>query len=98
PRYLAKPGPGLLARNSGSPVIPFYIAVDDAWVLTSWDGFIIPKPFSQALVRFAKPMFVPQDADQAVLDRCQAEMQASLERVRDYAVANVRREHARKLR
>lgn len=94
PRYVAKPGPVLLARSSSAQIVPFYIALQDPWVLPSWDGFMLPKPFSRALVRGARPIAVPRNADDETLRRCQAEMQQALERVRDYALAHVdTREH-----
>jgi lysophospholipid acyltransferase (LPLAT)-like uncharacterized protein len=89
PVYVAKPGPVLLARNTGVPIRCFYIAVKEAWVLNSWDRFIIPKPFTRAHVRWSRPIFVPRDADSAAAQQYHAEMQAALERVRDEANARV---------
>ena len=89
PRFVAKPGPVLLARNTGLPIVPFHIAVNRAWVLNSWDAFVIPKPFARALLRVGRTIPVPADSDPAALDRCHAEMQATLERIRDYAEARV---------
>ena len=51
PKYVAKPGPVLLARASGLPMAAFYVALSNAWVLNTWDALMIPKPFSKALVR-----------------------------------------------
>lgn len=85
PRYVAKPGPVLLARNTGSPVLAFYVAVKDAWVLNSWDRFMIPKPFTKAHVRWSKPIYVPREARSDELQRYHDEMQAALERVTRYA-------------
>jgi lysophospholipid acyltransferase (LPLAT)-like uncharacterized protein len=85
PMYVAKPGPVLLARNTGAPIRCFYVAVKDAWVLNSWDRFIIPKPFTRAHVRWSRPILVPREADSAAAQIYHAEMQAALERVRDEA-------------
>ena len=52
PRYEAKRGPVLLASMTGAPIIPFYVAVKHAWVLNSWDRFVIPKPFSRIHTHF----------------------------------------------
>jgi lysophospholipid acyltransferase (LPLAT)-like uncharacterized protein len=90
PMYIAKPGPVLLARITGMPIICFHIALGDAWLLRkSWDRFMIPKPFSRALTRFSKPIHVPSDAQD--LGRYHEEMQAALDRAREYAEANVGR-------
>ncbi len=81
PRNVAKKGPVLLSRISGVPVIAFYVAVEHAWVLNTWDRLMIPKPFSRIYVRVAKKIFVPPDADDAAMERYHAEMQAALERI-----------------
>jgi len=90
PRYVAKPGPVLLARTTALPIICFHIALEDPWVLAkSWDQFMIPKPFSRALVRISRMIHVPADAGD--LDPYHAEMQAALDRAREYAEANIGR-------
>jgi len=90
PVYVAKPGPALLARVTGLPLICFHVALEDPWVLTkSWDRFMVPKPFSRALVRISSLIHVPADGPD--LDPYQNQMQAALDRVRDYADANVGR-------
>jgi len=85
PRHVAKKGPVMLARLAGIPITAFYVAVEKAWVLGTWDAMLIPKPFSRAYVRVAKNVSVPPDADDAAMECYHAEMQAALERVTDYA-------------
>ncbi len=85
PRYVAKKGPVMLARLTGIPITAFYVAVEKRWVLKTWDGMVIPKPFSRAYVRVAKYIHVPPDADDAALDRYHAEMQTALERITAFA-------------
>ncbi len=87
PRYVAKKGPVLLARSSGAPITAFYVAVKHAWVLHTWDRLVIPKPFSPALVRVARKICVPADADDATMEKYHAEMQAALERITEFAEA-----------
>ena len=87
PRYVAKPGPVLLARNVKLPIIAFYAAPERAWLLNSWDRFMIPKPFSRVRLRMSRGVEVPPEADGAGLDVYHAEMQAALDRVRDDAEA-----------
>lgn len=85
PQYVAKPGPVLLARNTGAAIRCFYIAVQEAWVLNSWDRLVIPKPFTRAHVRWSGPILVPRDTADQAWEAYQAEMQSTLERVRDDA-------------
>jgi lysophospholipid acyltransferase (LPLAT)-like uncharacterized protein len=90
PRYVAKPGPVLLAKNTGVPIVCFHMALESCWVLRSWDLTMIPKPFSRALLRVSRQIPVPPNADQPALDEVHREMQAALDRVRDDADHRVR--------
>jgi lysophospholipid acyltransferase (LPLAT)-like uncharacterized protein len=87
PCYVAKPGPVLLARNTHTPLVAFHLAVQDAWVLNSWDRLMIPKPFSRVALHISRTMTVPEQADMETLTRYHADMQAALDRVRKTAEA-----------
>jgi lysophospholipid acyltransferase (LPLAT)-like uncharacterized protein len=91
PALIAKPGPITLARSSGVPIVPFHLAIERAWRLNSWDGSIIPKPFSRALLWMGREILVPAKASDTDVDSYQAELQLAQERVRDLAEANVTR-------
>jgi len=82
PRYVAKPGAVLLARNTQTPLVAFHLAVQKAWLLHSWDRLIIPKPFSKVTLHISRQMTIPSDASRDDLARYHAEMQAALDRVR----------------
>jgi lysophospholipid acyltransferase (LPLAT)-like uncharacterized protein len=86
PRYVAKPGPVILARKTGCPVMVFHIGVDRGITFEkTWDHFLLPKPFARAVILFAPPIYVPPDANPEALEAKHAEMQRELERVRDIA-------------
>jgi lysophospholipid acyltransferase (LPLAT)-like uncharacterized protein len=86
PRYIAKPGPVMLARRAGQPIIVLHIGVEHGKTFEkSWDLFQIPYPFSRAVMVIARAIYVPPDASRELMERKHAEMQASLERVRDVA-------------
>jgi len=89
PRYIAKPGPVVLARATAAPMVAFHIALEDPWVLNTWDKSMIPKPFSRALLRVSRKIVVPEHSGDSERDRYHAELQAALDRVREYAEANV---------
>ena len=82
PRYVAKPGPVMLAKKTGQPISCFYIAVKRAWILNSWDQMIIPKPFSRAAVYASAPIRVPADATDEQMAAFHQQMQETLERCR----------------
>jgi len=86
PRYVAKPGPVMLARKTGCPIQVFHIGVDRGKTFEkTWDHFLLPQPFARAMILFARPIWVPRDADAATLEAKHAAMQRELERVRDVA-------------
>ena len=85
PRFVAKRGPVLLARITGAAITAFYVAMEKAWVINTWDGMMIPRPFSRAFVRVARKIFVPPDASDEQLSAAHSEMQAALDRVTAYA-------------
>ncbi len=86
PRYVAKPGPVMLARRAGCPIQVFHVGLERAWTLEkTWDLFQLPKPFSRAVIVISPPIHVPADAGRELVECKHAEMQAELERVRDIA-------------
>ncbi len=86
PRYVAKPGPVMLARRTGCPIQVFHVGLESAYTLEkTWDLFQIPYPFSRAVIVFAPLIEVPADADRELMEQKHAEMQSALERVRDVA-------------
>ncbi len=86
PRYVAKPGPVMLSRRTGRPIILFHIGVERAWTLRkTWDLFQIPKPFTRAVLVIAPPLEVLEGIDREGLEEKHQEMQKILERVRDVA-------------
>ena len=91
PRHQVKPGPVALGRSSGVPLTMFHAAVDKAWVLNTWDRLMVPRPFARVLVRFGKLIRVPGDASEEDIERFGGELQASLDRVCEFAEANVSR-------
>jgi lysophospholipid acyltransferase (LPLAT)-like uncharacterized protein len=62
PARVAKPGPVALAQLTNAPWIgAFHAKPDAAWTLRSWDGFLIPKPFTT--ITFTWPAHVPPDLE-----------------------------------
>ena len=51
----------------------------------TWDHFLMPFPFSRAVILFCAPIEVPPNADSEAMAAKHAEMQRELERVRDIA-------------
>jgi lysophospholipid acyltransferase (LPLAT)-like uncharacterized protein len=74
PRHVFKPGSLIVAQKTGAPVVPMAVGADRAWYLSSWDRFLIPKPFSTVRIRYDPPRWVPPDATEADRERIAIEL------------------------
>ena len=82
PRYVAKMGAVLIAKKTGNPILPFTITARKSWeAKKSWDGFQTPKPFTRARVDIARPIYVPSDATDEVLEAKRDELQRALDQI-----------------
>jgi hypothetical protein len=78
PRYQAQIGAILLARRTTFPILPIAWNTEGKWQLNSWDGFMIPKPFSKGVVLWGDPIYVSKQDD---LDEKLRELQSKLDAV-----------------
>lgn len=69
PAQIAKPGVTQLAQVVDATVGAIYLHPHRAWILRSWDRFLIPRPFSRVTVGWAAPAPAEREAVQAALDR-----------------------------
>jgi lysophospholipid acyltransferase (LPLAT)-like uncharacterized protein len=82
PRQKLKAGVLTLAQLTGQPMIPMSASATRAWwVDARWDLFLVPKPFSTVFVRYAKPVWVPRDADDQQIAEIGAQVEATLVRL-----------------
>lgn len=80
PRYVAKMGGVLLAKETGQPILPFTITPRRYLeVKKSWDRAQAPYPFTRARVDIAPPIFVSADADEDELAAKRNEVQTVLD-------------------
>jgi len=86
PRYKTKIGPVKLAQMTQMPVGILYLLPERAWVTKSWDGFLIPKPFSRVAVAWAHKVAAPVlDAGPEELEATRVQVEAAMERARRMA-------------
>ena len=80
PRHVAKQGAVLLAKKTGSPVLPFAVLTERCWEAKgSWDRLQIPLPFSRALVKIGPPIYVAAKVDRDALESKRRELQHALD-------------------
>jgi lysophospholipid acyltransferase (LPLAT)-like uncharacterized protein len=62
PRGVLKPGALAAAQMAGLPVVGVSVRPTSAWRFQSWDGFMVPKPFTSIEVEYLEPFWVPRSA------------------------------------
>jgi lysophospholipid acyltransferase (LPLAT)-like uncharacterized protein len=78
PKGVVKPGLISMARVSGAVILPVVISARKAWILGSWDRFLIPKPFSEVTIEWGRPFVVPRDSDPESCEELRREIETSL--------------------
>jgi hypothetical protein len=91
PRGELKPGALLAAQLTGCPVIPLALAASAAWRLSSWDGFLVPKPFATVRIEYLPPRFVGRDASREELATHAREIGGALDAAADRLASSLER-------
>ena len=73
-----RPGAILLSQLSGKPMIPMAFAARRAFIFPTWDRFVLPLPFTRAVLAVGEPRLVPKRLDAAALGQWQLDMAAEL--------------------
>lgn len=89
PIFVTKMGPIKLAQMTGAPIGAFHLQPERAWVIHSWDRFLVPKPFTRIVVSWAKWTHVPAELPQDGLEPIRQELNAAIERARMRALAHL---------
>lgn len=88
PIYQTKMGPVRLAHLSGAPIGAFHLEPEHAWVMKSWDHFLVPKPFTRIAVSWAQWTEVAEDLPAEQYEAKRQELNDALERARQRALAH----------
>ncbi len=73
-----KPGVIAIAKASGMPILPTIISAEKKWIFKSWDKFIVPKPFSNIIIKFEKEFYIPRNAGKDDFESYRAAVQKML--------------------
>jgi lysophospholipid acyltransferase (LPLAT)-like uncharacterized protein len=82
PIYQTKMGPIKLAQLTGAPIGAFHLEPEHAWVMGSWDRFLVPKPFTRICVSWAQWTRVPAELAPEEFEPKREELNAAIERAR----------------
>ena len=82
PIYQTKMGAIKLAQLTGAPIGAFHLQPEHAWVLKSWDRFLIPKPFTRICVSWGPWTQVASDIPPGQFESKRQELNANIEAAR----------------
>lgn len=82
PIYQTKMGPIKLGQMTGALIGAFHLEPEHAWVMRSWDRFLVPKPFTRIVVSWARYTRVPADLPTEGFEPMRVELNAAIERAR----------------
>jgi hypothetical protein len=86
PIHQTKMGPVKLAQMTGARIGAFHLQPERAWVMGSWDRFLVPKPFTRICVSWARWTDVPADLPDEQFEVKRQELNENIERARLRAI------------
>ncbi len=76
-----------LAAASGRPIVPISVTTSRRKQLDSWDKATINLPFSRGCFMMGDALYVPEDADEALLESHRAQLEHTLNLLNAQAIA-----------
>lgn len=85
PPHKVKPGVIVLGSQTGAPILPVAFAYQSFWRANSWDGMMLPKPFSKARAVAGPPIVVPKELSEGELEEYCLRLEVELAKVKEVA-------------
>lgn len=83
PRYRLGPGVILLAQTTGSPIVLMHASYSRCFRMKTWDGFIIPLPFSTISVTIEPLINIPNDLGEEEFEQARKNLEEKLKNAAD---------------
>ena len=81
PKEVVKSGVVLLAQKTGYPIVPLSCNCRKSWTISSWDRYILPKPFTSGVVVIGKPVYVPSVMSKDEFEQQRKTVESELHRI-----------------
>ncbi|MCA1597096.1 MAG: lysophospholipid acyltransferase family protein, partial [Chloroflexi bacterium] len=78
PSHFIHPGVLFLSQKAGCPIYPMGVSAYPRWMLSTWDRYQVPRPFSRAAIVYGEPSTVPADASENDLISLAADLAARI--------------------
>jgi lysophospholipid acyltransferase (LPLAT)-like uncharacterized protein len=83
PRYSLSPGALQLAQSTGAPILLVHATFSNAVRMKTWDGFIIPLPFSKVSVMVEDQIRIPENLTPEEFEARRREIEQRLKNAAD---------------
>ncbi|AQT44065.1 hypothetical protein BBC0244_003360 [Bartonella apihabitans] len=81
----------LLAKISGRPIVPYIYSFSHVKILEkTWDKTVIPLPFGHSIFLMGDAFYVPEDADDDLMEQKRVELSDIMNRLTDEAEKRLR--------
>ena len=78
PKYSLGPGVIHLAQTTGAPILPMDATFSRCIRMKTWDGFIIPLPFSKVSVTIDAPVHIPETPTNEAFEEARTQLEELL--------------------
>lgn len=80
PHRICKAGIVDMARTTGAAIVPGAALAGRFRRLGTWDGLLIPMPFTKMVMHHGTPIFIPAQTSGPAFEQCQREIEESIAR------------------
>lgn len=78
PKYELQKGVITTAKMTGLPLLPVAYFAKNKKILNSWDGMIVPRPFTKLQYVYGEPIHIPRKASEEELEEWRVKVEAAL--------------------
>jgi len=79
PPEVAQAGIIFLSQKTGVPILPTAVSYTHCIRLPTWDGYRLPLPFTNVLISYGEPLYVPAHCNSAKREEIRQELQKRME-------------------
>lgn len=89
PSGVVQAGIMMMAQKSGAAIVPVGVSCSRRWLAPTWDRYMVPKPFSRAVMLFGSPFSVPEAASSEEVEAIRLAFEAEMHRLEREAEARM---------
>lgn len=83
PAFKLKKGAVKLASETGAPIVVMTVAAKPHFTLPSWDGMLLPAPWSKVIYILKGPFYVPKGVDEEKMDEIRQTLEEDMKDIEE---------------